>query len=626
MLVALRNVDKYYGSQKVLEGVNFSLEPGQRVALVGRNGAGKSTLLRLLTREEEPLGGQVLRSKGVQIGLLRQDPVFPANSSIQDVLERAFHELDGLEDDLQRLNIKVGRDPENVALLEEYNAALEHYQLRGGYQRRSRLEGVLLAFGFRGREFEQVAALSGGEKTRLGLAAILVSNPEVLLLDEPTNHLDIAMREWLEGFLMRYPGAMILVSHDRAFLDAVATQTAYVRDGEVEVYTGNYSKFRIQLEQDLEREMAQFKVQQKQIDALAKSAARMKIWGLGMAKLARRAHAMESRLQRMKDAAVDAPDPEEDVAEVNFDCDESATTVLEGTHLSKTFAGRPLFKDVAVTVRKGERIAIVGKNGAGKTTFVRTLLGILGSDNAKSQVRVGARVKTGYYDQQLRGVSMENTVYDEARSWLSNDKETRNLLGAYLFPYDTQDKKISSLSGGERARLALLKLSLERNNLLVLDEPTNHLDMEMLESLEDALREFPGTLILVSHDRAFIENVADQIWLLEDGEFYSYPGKYSYYKQKHLPKTPGVTEVVKAVPQNRKSGPSLWHLKRKVETLELDISTLESELARAHNTLENAAPDADFAALGNAVAALETQLLEKMTEWEETSARVAQAG
>ncbi len=609
--LAVSNLSVRAGRQLAVRGVSAEFRRGQFSAIIGPNGAGKSTLLRALMGLDAPAGGDVhlagkpladwtRRERASQLAYLAQGEALPAAAKVRDV-------------------VALGRGAG------EWCWGILPPLAEGGGETRAIEQAMrradVLPFAER-----RVGELSGGERQRVSLARALAAEPDFLLLDEPTNHLDIAMREWLEGFLMRYPGAMILVSHDRAFLDAVATQTAYVRDGEVEVYTGNYSKFRVQLEQDLEREMAQFKVQQKQIDALAKSAARMKIWGLGMAKLARRAHAMESRLQRMKDAAVDAPDPEEDVAEVNFDCLESATTVLEATHLSKSFAGRQLFRDVAVTVRKGERIAIVGKNGAGKTTFVRTLLGILGSDNAKSQVRVGARVKMGYYDQQLRGVTMENTVYDEARSWLTNDKETRNLLGAYLFPYDTQDKKISSLSGGERARLALLKLSLERNNLLVLDEPTNHLDMEMLESLEDALREFPGTLILVSHDRAFIENVADQIWLLEDGEFYAYPGKYSYYKQKHLPKTAGVAEVIKAVPQNKKSGPSLWHLKRKVEALELDISTLESELAQAHNVLENAAPDADFAALGNAVAALETKLLEKMTEWEETSARVAQAG
>jgi ATP-binding cassette, subfamily F, member 3 len=624
MLVALRKVDKYYGSQRVLEDINFSLEPGDRIALIGRNGAGKSTLLRLLTREEEPLGGEVLQAKGSQIGILRQDPHFNPDWTVHDVLESAFHELDALEDELEKLNIRVALEPENADLQVKYLEALEHYQLRGGYERRSRRDGVALAFGFRGREFEAVSRLSGGEKTRLGLASILVSSPEVLLLDEPTNHLDIVMREWLEGFLSRYNGAMVLVSHDRAFLDAVSTKTAYLRDANLKVYSGNYSAFRKQLEQDLETQMALFETQQKQIDALAKSAARMKIWGLGMSKLARRAKSMETRLGRMKDAQSDAPPPDEDVAEIEFDCDESGGIVLEANWISKAFEGRQLFKNVQATVRKGDRIAVLGRNGAGKTTLIKTLLGMYASDNPKSQIRLGSRVKVGYYDQQLRGVDPEFTLYDEARGLMDNDKQARNLLGAFLFPYDTHAKKISSLSGGERARLAMMKLSLERNNLLVLDEPTNHLDMEMLESLEDALLEYPGTLILISHDRTFVEKLATEIWLLEDGEFYTYPGGYDYYKQKHVAKDKEVL-VEKVLVAEKPKTKSLWHLKRKAEELEGQVATLEGQLEAAHTALSEAKPDADFAQLGANAAALEEKLLETLTEWERVTAMVEAA-
>ncbi|MBB6096965.1 ATP-binding cassette subfamily F protein 3 [Deinobacterium chartae] len=621
MLVALTNVDKYYGTQTVLEGVNFALHPGERVALVGRNGAGKSTLLRLLSGEEEPLGGRVERARGVQVAMLRQDPVFDPEATIHDVLEAAFHELDALEEQLEALQLKLDRADEET--LQAYHDLLEHYQLRGGFERRARRDGVTLAFGFRGREFERVGALSGGERTRLALAAILVANPEVLLLDEPTNHLDIAMREWLEGFLSRYPGAMIVVSHDRAFLDAVATQTAYLRDGQLKVYPGNYSFFRKALEVELEQQLALFETQQKQIDRLEKSAARMKIWGLGMAKLARRARSMETRLERMKAAQVDAPPPEEDVAEVRFEADDSGEVVLEARHLTKVFGGRQLFKDVSVTVRRGDRIAIVGLNGAGKTTFLRTLLGLLPSDSPRTEIRLGARVRVGYYDQQLRGVDPENTLYDEARALVESDQAARNLLGAFLFPYDAQTKRVKSLSGGERARLALLKLSLERNNLLILDEPTNHLDMEMLESLEEALSEYTGTLLMVSHDRTFIEHLATQIWLLEDGQFYSYPGSYSYYRQKHVPAS-SKTEAEKPRAERPRRGPSLWHLKRRHEALETEIAGLEERLALAQQALERAAPDADFARLGQEAADLEERLLAAMQEWDSVGAQIAE--
>lgn len=621
MLLALQNVDKYYGSQMILDGVSFSLDPKQRVALVGRNGAGKSTLIKLLLHEEEPSGGKVLRARGIQLGCLRQDPVFPVQYTVREVLERAFHELDALEAELEAFQRNMNAEDEQQ--LQQYHDLLEHYQLRGGYERRARLDGVSLAFGFRGREEELVKGLSGGERTRLALAALLISNPEVLLLDEPTNHLDIAMREWLEGFLLRYPGAMVVVSHDRTFLDTVATHTAYLQQGRMKVYNGNYSHFRQQLEEQLATQAQQFATQQRQIDIYNQSVEQMRRWAFKNSQLFKRVQAMEKRLGRMEDQQVDAVEPDEDVAEVVFDCDPSATVVIEAQHLTKRFAGRTLFQDVQLTVRAGERIAIVGANGAGKSTFLKTLLGLLPSDNPKTQIRTGPRVSVGYYDQQLRGVDPENTLYDEVRALTNSDQQTRNLLGAYLFPYLTQSKKVHQLSGGERARLALLKLSLERHNLLILDEPTNHLDMEMLESLEEALRNYPGTLIMVSHDRAFMEGLADQIWLIEDGLFYSYPGNYSYYKQKHvIAKAPEVVEVKATKP--KRSGPSLWHLKRRAETLEQDIERLEAELNTAHANLEQADAYADFAALGQAVSDIEERLLQTMSEWDTITADIAE--
>lgn len=614
MLLSLNNVDKYYGSQKILSGVSLGLEPRDRLALVGRNGAGKSTLLKLITGEEEPLSGGVWRARGIGIGLLRQSHAFSSDTSVEDVLESAFEELDRLETELESLNIRVQMEPENTALLETYHEALEHYQLRGGYERRSRRDAVSSAFGFRGREHEQVSRLSGGEKTRLALASILIGSPEVLLLDEPTNHLDMAMREWLEGFLSRYSGAMVLVSHDRAFLDAVANKTAYLRDGTLDIYSGNYTQFQQQWTAWVESQMAMFEQQQKKIDTLGQSAARMKIWGLGMAKLARRAKAMETRLERLKDAQIDLPDSEDEATEIHFDCESSGERVLEAAHLSQSFEGRDVFKDVSVSVRQGDRIAIIGPNGTGKTTLIKTLLGMLPSQNPRSQVRLGARVKVGYYDQQLRNVDPELTLFEEVRMLVDSDVQVRNLLGAFLFPYDRQSKRIKDLSGGEKARLALLKLSFEKNNLLILDEPTNHLDMEMLENLEEALDRFEGTLIIVSHDRAFIDRLANQIWVLEDGSFYSYPGGYSYYKLKHAVQKVEIP-VQKGPEKPRRSGPSLWHLKRKVEELEKEIAQLEQQLLEAQRGLEAADPSADFATLGRNIADLEAHIERQMDAW-----------
>ncbi|BDP41909.1 ABC transporter ATP-binding protein [Deinococcus aetherius] len=623
MLVAAVDATKEYGPLTVLSGVNFAVQPQSRVGLVGRNGAGKSTLLRLLTGETPPDGGTVRRAPGVRVRALRQDPTFPPGATVEAVLEAAFHDLDALEAELERAaGAMADGTPESVL---RHEAVLEHYARRGGFERRSRREAVTLAFGFRGREGEPVSGLSGGERTRLGLAALLVENPDVLLLDEPTNHLDIVMVEWLEGFLARYPGAVLAISHDRAFLDAVTRETAYLRGGGLKVYPGNYSTFRETLAADLERQAAQAAQDAKQIASLQASADRMKVWGLGMSKLARRAKAMQARVDRMQARATSAPPPEERTTRITFHAPESGDVVLDARHVTRRVGGRTLFADVNVQLRRGDRVAIIGRNGAGKTTLLRALLGLDPSDDPRARVMTGARVSVGYYDQALRGVDPSQTLYDVAREYVQKDPEAHDLLGTFMFPYEQHDKPASILSGGERARLALLKLAQEDHNLLVLDEPTNHLDMEMVEALEEALDAYTGTLVMVSHDRAFIEGLADRIWLIEDGVFYEYPG-WADYKAKHRP-----AQTAEAKPEPRAApaapkGKGLWHLKREVEAIEAEIARLEAELMDAQAALASAPPGADFATLGRAAHDLEVQLEAKMEAWGEKQAEVEARG
>ncbi|WP_425147500.1 ribosomal protection-like ABC-F family protein [Deinococcus sp.] len=622
MLVSLHDVVKDYGTRAVLDAVSLSIEPGDRVALVGRNGAGKSTLLGVLTGAVVPDAGAVRRAAGVRVRSLAQDPVFPGGATVDAVLEAAFADLDLLERELDAATAAMAGG--SAASIERHAELLDHFARRGGYERRSRKASVTLAFGFRGREHDPVAGLSGGERTRLGLAALLVENPDVLLLDEPTNHLDIVMVEWLERFLSGYRGAMLLVSHDRAFLDAVSTETAYLSQAKLKVYPGNYSAFRAALEADLERQRQRAALDSKQIASLQASADRMKIWGLGMSKLARRAKSMQSRVDRMKAAATaPPPPPERRLSSIVFHAPESGDLVLDARHLSKSLGGRPLFRDVNVQLRRGERVALIGRNGAGKTTLLRVLLGLTPSDDPRAQIRSGARVSLGYYDQQLRGVDEQATLYDEARIYVQKDAQAHDLLGTYLFPYDQHDKRVSTLSGGERARLALLKLAQEDHNFLVLDEPTNHLDIEMLETLEAALDDYAGTLLMISHDRRLVENLAERIWLLEDGQFYDYPGGYAYYQQKHRPAAEEVP-AASARPAAPKSaaprpaasgGKSLWQLRRDAETVEAEIARLEDELNAAHTLLSAAAPGTDFAELGKRAHLLEVQLEQRMDEW-----------
>ncbi|AWN24624.1 ABC transporter ATP-binding protein [Deinococcus irradiatisoli] len=622
MLLALEDVQKDYGAQPVLSSVSLQINPGDRIGLVGRNGAGKSTLLRLLLGSEQPDAGTVRIFPGVRVGSLTQDPSFPPGSTVGSVMEAAFHELDALEAELEQAAAAMHHG--TAESIEHHAELLEHYARRGGFERRARKDAVTLAFGFRGREHDDTARLSGGERTRLGLAALLVENPDVLLLDEPTNHLDIVMVEWLEGFLSRYPGAVLVISHDRAFLDAATNETAHLWRGEVKVYPGGYTTFRTALDEELERQSARAEQDARKIAALAASTARMKIWGLGMSKLARRASSMETRLERLKKGATAPPPKAERTARILFHAPESGDIVLDARHLTKRLAGRTLFENVQVQIRRGERVALIGRNGAGKTTLLRMLLGLSPSDDPRGESRTGARVTVGYYDQQLRGVDEGSTLYLEAREYVEKDAEAHDLLGTYMFPYLSHDKSVQVLSGGERARLALLKLAQEDHNFLVLDEPTNHLDIEMLESLEGALDDFSGTLLMVSHDRRLIEHLADRIWLIEDGQFYEYPGGWQYYLEKHRPAAKEVVTKVTAPRQNpaNPKGKGLWHLKREVEKLESEVGELEAKLAQAQARLAQAGPDADFAALGHEAAELEAQLLTVMEAWEQAQAEV----
>ncbi len=621
MLAGLQNLSKFYGGHDVLDKVNFAVNQGERVALVGRNGAGKSTVLKLLCGLEEPTSGRVTLAPGLSIRLLAQDPTFPEGSTIERVVEGAFTELDALEREMNALE----SDLENPVSLEKYHELEEHYRLRGGYAKNARRDAVLGSLKFIGREHESVAGLSGGERTRLALAQILVAQPELLLLDEPTNHLDLTMLEWLEGFLRSYPGAILAVSHDRAFLDSIATKTASVSRGDVRVYDGNYSSFRVKRDAELEIQTATWKNEQRELERLEAMHEQMRIWGGRNEKLAIRARSMQKRVERFEAEMVDAPPPDEKVARVHFSAPESGEIVLQAGHITKKYGSRTLFSGIDLTVRRGERIAVIGQNGAGKTTLVRALLGMIPSDDARAFTRLGSRVKLGYYDQQLRGVDPTNTLFEEVKSYLESDQQVHDLLGAYLFSYEAQYKKVAALSGGERARLALLKLSLEDHNLLVLDEPTNHLDMEMLESLEKALLAFSGTLIMISHDRRFIENLSNQIWLLEDGQFYSYPGGWSYYQEKHRAVREARDALANAsqapAPKEmpKPKGINPWKLKQEGVTLEARISSLETELQAVNAELADPTAGTDFARLGKRSTEIEAELLEVMARWEEAS-------
>ncbi len=625
ILAALHKVEKAYGDQVVLADATLELRDGDRAALIGRNGAGKTTVLRLLMGLEEPDRGAVHRGEGVTAALLAQDPVFDEAARVIDTAERAFADLEVMEAGLQELERAGLDDPERYHRWEQLHATFER---RGGYARRARRDAVLDALGFRGREMQAVAQLSGGERTRLGLARLLMAQPDVLLLDEPTNHLDIDMRTWLEGYLVRYPGAALIVSHDRAFLDGACSRTAEVSRGRLRIGDGAPTAFRAAREEERRIQEATRLNQEKERDRLAAAAAQMKRWAGQSEKLHRRAKAMERRVERHERTMVEAPDGDERSTRFRFDCDPSGEIVLSARHLSKAF-GRTLFEDVTLELRQGQRVALVGPNGAGKTSLLRLLLGEAASDDPRAEVRTGARVRLGYYDQDLHGVDPEATLIEEMIR-LVGDVEAHNLLGRFLFPFDAQYKRVRDLSGGERARLALLKLTLSRANLLILDEPTNHLDVEMIEALEAALAAYPGTLLLVSHDRRFLEALVDEVWEVRDGRFETFEGDFGFYtrlKRRRAERAAEERQQAAAATEPevaRPRGPSRWSLERRREALEADVAALEGELEALERRL--AAPTAeavdDVVALGERHAEVEARLIEAMSEWEDVTERL----
>ncbi len=627
LLAGLQKVDKYYGEQAVLEAANLELRAASRTALVGRNGAGKSTVLNLLSGRVEPDGGAVFVRDGVTLAKLEQDPHFKPDASILEVSEQSFADLDALEKRLETLEHRGLDQPE---VYEAWERLHEIFERRGGYERRARRDMVLHALGFRGREEQLAKSLSGGEKTRLGLAQLLMAQPDVLLLDEPTNHLDMAMRTWLEGYLGRYPGAVLIVSHDRDMLDRACSSTAEIALGTLRSFEGTPSAYRAYRAEQLAVEALTRKNQAREQERLETAAARMKSWAGQNEKLHRRAKAMFKRLERFEDTMIGEAEREQGSTRFRFQSHESGDVVLQAQHLGKAFGGKRLFDGVGFTLRQGERVALVGPNGAGKSTFLKMLLGNLTSDDPRALLRYGARVRVGYYDQELRGVSPDNTLLEEMIRMVG-DTEAHNLLGRFMFPYEAQFKLVENLSGGERARLALLKLTLGEHNFLVLDEPTNHLDVEMIEALEHALKAYQGTLLVVSHDRRFIRETTNLVWDLRGGSLTTYDGDWDYYQFKRAEVEADFEradlERVETRPQNTATkGPSKWQLERDLGNLEVKIAGLEVELAEVTQHLtDTAALTAErITSLGTRHTELENELLSAMAAWEKASESLAE--
>ena len=533
MILSCQNISKSFGTDEILKNVSFHIEANEKAAIVGINGAGKSTLLKIIMQKETPDTGEVILAKDATIGYLAQyqdvsghrtiyEEVLDAKKNIIEMGKR----LRGME---AQMNALTGQELE--ALLDGYHRLSHEFELLGGYTYRSEVTGILKGLGFSESEFDrQMSELSGGQKTRVSLGKLLVTKPDVLLLDEPTNHLDMESIRWLEGFLMNYKGAVVIVSHDRYFLDRVVTKVVEIFQHQGFVYQGNYTEFakkKAKIREDL---LKQYYNQQREIKHQEEVIAKLK--SFNREKSIKRAESREKMLDKIE--RLEKPTDENTDIHIVLEPDvTSGNDVLTVEHLRKAFGTHTLFDDLSFEIKRGERVALIGNNGTGKTTILKIINELLLADGGT--IVLGSNVHIGYYDQEHQLLHMEKTIFEEIADDYPqlNHTKIRNVLAAFLFTNDDVFKRIADLSGGERGRVSLAKLMLSDANFLILDEPTNHLDITSKEILESALNQYTGTVFFVSHDRYFINQTATRILDLTGGTIVNYIGNYDYYLEKH---------------------------------------------------------------------------------------------
>lgn len=537
----IHNLNKYYGARQIFNNISFDLKTGERAGLIGTNGCGKTTIFKILMGQEDYQGGEISIRKGARLGYLDQIPVYEDGISALDVLQTAFEEVHRLKLQMKELEEQfVSLEGEALnRSLEAYSRLTEQYELSGGYQLETKIskmtEGLQISEQMLMLPFQ---ALSGGEKTRVILAKILLEEPDVLLLDEPSNHLDLAAIEWLEGFLTEYPGAVMVISHDRYFLDAVAGKIIELKPDHAELYPGNYSYYITEKERRFLIELKNYQNEQKKIDRMEEQIERYRIWGemRDSEKMFKRAKELEKRLEKL-----DTPKkPILESRKIRLDQKVNGRTgkiVLEVENLSKSFEEKELMRDIGLTLYYQDSACIIGRNGCGKSTLLKMVIGELEAD--RGSIRTGSQVTIGYLPQHVEFEDEERTIL-EYFSRLHNltTGEARSQLARVLFLKEDVNKKIKFLSGGEKSRLKLCSLTYEGANFLILDEPTNHLDIDSREVLEETLMDYTGTLLFVSHDRYFINKVADKIITLENSGLNIYDGDYTYY-QEELKKAKG---------------------------------------------------------------------------------------
>ena len=632
IILQANKIERSFAGEVLFDNINLQVDERDRIALVGKNGAGKSTLLKILVGEEEPTSGEINKKKDISLSYLAQDSRFESENTIYDEMLHVFDDLRHTEKQLRQMELEMGeKSGEDLdKLMSDYDRLSENFRQAGGFTYEADIRAILNGFKFDESMWQmKIAELSGGQNTRLALAKMLLEKPNLLVLDEPTNHLDIETIAWLENYLINYSGALIIVSHDRYFLDKVATVTLDLTKHSLDRYVGNYSRFVEFKEQKLATEAKNYEKQQKEIAALEDFVNR----NLVRASTTKRAQSRRKQLEKME--RLDKPEAGKKSANMTFQSEKtSGNVVLTVENAAIGYDGEILSEPINLDLRKMNAVAIVGPNGIGKSTFIKSIVDQI--PLIKGEKRFGANVVVGYYDQTQSKLTPSNTVLDEL--WndfkLTPEVEIRNRLGAFLFSGEDVKKSVGMLSGGERARLLLAKLSMENNNFLILDEPTNHLDIDSKEVLENALIDFDGTLLFVSHDRYFINRVATHVLELSENGSTLYLGDYDYYVDKKAEVEMTQTEEASTSNQakeassvndyqaQKESQKEARKLMRQIENLEAEIEELETQSQAISEQMLETNDAEKLMELQTELDKISHRQEKAMLEWEELSEQV----
>lgn len=627
------DLEQRFGATPLFSNVNFTIENNARIGLVGPNGVGKTTLLKIMTGKQEATHGEFTVNKGIELGYIAQEHDFDESKSIWDEMITVFQPLIDQGKQLEQLQYALADHPEDQDLLKKLDQAQFSFEQAGGYTYQAEMKSMLNGFNFPQAAWQkQIASLSGGEKTRLSFVKLLLKKPPLLLLDEPTNYLDLDTLDWLEAFLKNYPGAIVTVSHDQYFLDHLATQIFELNHGALTIFKGNYSQYLAQRELRDQQQEAAFEKQQEEIkrqeEFIQKNIVR--------ASTTKQAQSRRKALEKM-----DLIDPPKHSGKVRISFKSARPSGKEVLILKDLTIGYPdkvMLRDIDFQINKGDRVAVIGPNGIGKSTLLKTVVKQL--EPKGGSIKYGASLDIGYYDQELQGLDYSKTVidtiWDKHRDM--DEKDIRSILASFLFTAKDIDKKVSQLSGGQRARLTLTVLSMEHDNFLLMDEPTNHLDIEAKEVLEKALASYDGTLLFVSHDRYFINQLANKIVAVRDGHAKIYEGNYSYYldekakqAQAEAEKAPAAPQLVKtsdsklSYQEQKKRDSEKRKLQRLVDQAEQQLAELEAKEADIQQQMADPAIAADFSKLGplqEDLTAVQEELEKVSAQWEENSLKL----